>query len=320
MAEIIEGPEAIARGVAALRDGSLVAFPTETVYGLGADALNESAVARVFEAKNRPGSNPLIVHVSGAEMARTLTHEWTDDANQLAALWPGALTLVLPKSDAVPDAVTAGGPTVALRCPAHPIALALIEAFGGPIVGPSANLSGRVSPTRPEHAAAAFEHEDLVIIDGGACRSGIESTVVDLTTDPARVLRPGSIGIDQLARTLGRPVEPAAPDHDDSGARSPGRVGAHYRPSTALRVVETGELAGAGGRVAAVHWSGNPPQGAGGAIRLDAEIGGYACGLYAALHDADALGLDEIWIETPPGAANDPIRVAVMERLGRAGR
>jgi len=321
MAEILEGPEAIARGVDALRAGSLVAFPTETVYGLGADAGCEHAIARVFELKGRPPTNPLIVHVSGAEMARDLTRAWGGDADRAAAaLWPGALTLVLEKSDRVPDLATSGGATVALRCPAHPVALALIEAFGAPIVGPSANPSGRLSPTRAEHAAAAFEREELIVIDGGACRTGIESTVVDLTTDPARVLRPGGVGIDAIASALGRAVEPSGPVGAGGAARSPGRVGAHYKPRTALRVMDRAAIGDAGARVAVLYWSGGAPEHAGASIRMSAQAGAFGADLYAALHEADALGMDEIWVQSPPGAENDPIRVAVMERLGRAGR
>ena len=274
--------------------------------------------------KGRPSGNPLIVHVSGAEMAEDLASAWGEGARALAsAFWPGALTIVAPKAARVPGVVTGGGATVALRCPRHPVALALIEALGGPIVGPSANLSGRLSATRAEHAAAAFAGEDLVVIDGGACRSGIESTVVDPSEDPAVVLRPGSVGIDEIAAVLGRGVVFAGEvegEVEDGAARSPGRLGAHYRPATPVRVVDRDELAGAGADVAALHWSGEAPGGAGGAVRLPGEARGFGAALYAALHEADAMGLGVIWVESPPGDEKDAVRVAVMERLARAGR
>ena len=219
------GPEAIAEAVARLREGRLVAFPTETVYGLGADATNAGAVRAVFRVKGRPADNPLIVHVSEAAMARDATAAWPKSAGALAsAFWPGPLTLVLPKADAIPPEVTAGGPAVAVRMPDHALTLALIDAFGGPLVGPSANPSGYVSPTRPEHVREHFDEKLVLVLDGGPCRAGIESTVVDLTGASPRVLRPGVIGAAQIEAVLEETVEAAAGANEEPGpARSTAR-------------------------------------------------------------------------------------------------
>jgi L-threonylcarbamoyladenylate synthase len=252
------GPEDIAHGVARLNAGGLVAFPTETVYGLGADAFNADAVAHVFERKGRPPANPLIVHVSDGAMARTVVAQWSDRAQALAdAFWPGPMTLVLPKGDAVPLIVTGHGPTVGVRCPDHPLTLALIEAFGHPIVGPSANPSGAVSPTIAGHVRDAWpddgEDPDLgvFVIDGGPCRAGIESTVVDLCGAVAAVLRPGVIGTDAIAHVLGEEVlgvdalgvgvqaagHASGPEYTQE--RSPGRLGAHYQPGAPVHLYTT---------------------------------------------------------------------------------
>src|SRR5262245_53340115 len=238
-------PEEIAAAVARLRAGGVVAFPTETVYGLGADALSERAVARVFELKGRPGNNPLIVHVASAAMARDVVAPgaWGREAELLStAFWPGPLSIVLPRSAAVPANVTAGGPNVAVRCPDHPTTLALLEAFGGPLVGPSANPSGRVSPTTAAHVREAFGDE-VMVLDGGACRAGIESTVVSLV-GTARVLRPGVIGAGEIGRVLARDVEEArhAPQEESLASRpmeSPGRLASHYAPAARTLVVES---------------------------------------------------------------------------------
>ena len=176
------GPEEIAEAVRRLRGGGLVAFPTETVYGLGALALDPKAVARVFEAKGRPNTNPLIVHVSSIAMAMRLTSKWTAQANTRAEkFWPGPLSLVVAKAANIPDIVTAGGATVAIRMPAHPVTLALIEALDEPLVGPSANISGSISPTLAEHVRSTFADSIVYILDGGPCQRGIESTVVDVS-------------------------------------------------------------------------------------------------------------------------------------------
>ena len=222
-------PAAIRRAAAALRRGEPIGFPTETVYGLGALALDPAAVRRIFEAKGRPDDNPLIVHVTGLPMLRRLVKAVPPEARALAArFWPGPLTIVLPKRKVVPDVVTAGLPTVAVRVPDHPVALALIEAAGSPIAAPSANLSGRPSPTRAAHVAADFP--SLIVLDGGAAHHGLESTVVALG-DPPRVLRLGAIPVEELRGILpGLTVATKA----RARAESPGMRHRHYAPARPL--------------------------------------------------------------------------------------
>lgn len=322
MTETLEGPEAIVAAVARLGLGEPIAFPTETVYGLGADALDEDAVARIFALKGRPSTNPLIVHVSGAEMADELVEEWTHEAQLLAdAFWPGALTLVLNKSDRVPDIVTAGGPTVAVRCPEHPLALGLIEAYGKPIVGPSANPSGRISPTTAEHVEIGFEGQDLLILDGGSCRAGIESTVVDLTSDEPRVLRPGIVTVAQIARVLDRDVRI---DHQESGiTKSPGVLGAHYQPTKPAKLVSSDEITQAGSEIFVIAWSIEDLHDPQNRYVLSKDPLGFAQGLYNAMHQGDLSSASEIWIEHPPksdeiDSEDAQIWHAIMERLTRA--
>ncbi len=222
-------PAALRRAAAALRRGEPVGFPTETVYGLGANALDPAAVRRIFEAKGRPDDNPLIVHVTGLPMLRRLVLEVPAEVRALAArFWPGPLTIVLSKRRSVPDVVTAGLPTVAVRIPDHPVALALIEAAGVPIAAPSANRSGRPSPTRAAHVARDFP--GLLVLDGGPARHGLESTVVALG-DPPRVLRLGAVPVEELSRVLpGLVVATKA----RARAESPGMKHRHYAPARPL--------------------------------------------------------------------------------------
>lgn len=322
MAEIISGPEGIALGVRRLHAGGLVSFPTETVYGLGADALDGAAVERVFRLKGRPSNNPLIVHVSDETMARRVVETWSDDASTLAsAFWPGPLTLVLPRLATVPDVVTASGPTVAVRCPGHPVALALIEAFGGPIVGPSANPSGYISPTVPEHVRDAFDGEDLIVLDGGHCRAGIESTVLDLSGETPTVLRLGVIGAHRISAALGREIRVAEAHQAPEEARSPGLIGAHYQPRTPARLISGDDLPSAPSSAVLVSWSMDAHPSGGVLIRMPRELGGYAQAIYRALHEADRSAGSTIWIEHPP-EPGDPderaIAAALHERLRRA--
>jgi L-threonylcarbamoyladenylate synthase len=222
-------PAALRRAAAALKRGEPVAFPTETVYGLGANALDPAAVRRIFEAKGRPDDNPLIVHVTGVPMLRRLVRGIPPEARALAArFWPGPLTIVFDKTNAVPDVVTAGLPTVAIRVPDHPVALALIETAGVPIAAPSANRSGRPSPTRAAHVAVDFP--DLLVLDGGPARHGLESTVVALG-DPPRILRLGAIPFEEL-----RAILPALVVATKARARaeSPGMKHRHYAPARPL--------------------------------------------------------------------------------------
>lgn len=229
--------ELIQKAAACLAGGGLVAFPTETVYGLGALALDEHAVARIFTAKGRPVSDPLIIHLREPAQAAPLVADFPPLAERLAsAFWPGPLTLVLPKSDLVPGIVTAGGGTVALRIPNHPVALVLLEAVGAPIAAPSANRFGRISPTRAGHVLTELGGRIEILLDGGPTGHGLESTVLDLTSIPPRILRPGAITWEELRR-----IEPGIEiGAVSSGAdpaetlRSPGQMPAHYAPRTAL--------------------------------------------------------------------------------------
>ncbi|MEZ6242195.1 MAG: L-threonylcarbamoyladenylate synthase [Phycisphaerales bacterium] len=326
----VADPERIERCAERIRAGGLVAFPTETVYGLGADAFNEDAVRRVFELKGRPAGNPLIVHVDGAEMAGRVVREWTDEAQRLAdVFWPGPLTLVLEKGERVPSVVTGGGATVGVRCPDHPLTLALISACGTPLVGPSANPSGRVSPTTADHVREAFEASDVLTLDGGACRAGIESTVLDLTTTPARVLRLGVIGAERIQAALGREVVVEAHSRGgDAPARSPGLLGPHYAPSAPVRLISTRDeldrmVRGLGGGVIALVIEGSGLGGRGvRTIEMPSDPGGYAARLYAALREADAGKPPMIAVQRPPSGGETPearaIWAAVLERLTRA--
>lgn len=234
-APVIKADEAgIARAAEVLRRGGLVAFPTETVYGLGGDARSADAVARIYAAKGRPGFNPLIVHVADAAAAAQIA-VWSDRAERLASLWPGALTLVLPlrEGHGLPDSVTAGLNSVGLRVPAHPVARALLRAFGGPVAAPSANPSGQLSPTAPRHVKAGLA--DLVL-DGGACAVGVESTIVSLLDQP-RILRPGGVSRGALEVALDAPVL-GGPEVDQGTAprTSPGQLTSHYAPRAAVRL------------------------------------------------------------------------------------
>lgn len=229
-------PEGVARAAAVLAAGGLVAFPTETVYGLGGDARNGRAVPRIFEAKGRPLFNPLIVHVSDLAAARRIAR-FSDAAERLAsAFWPGPLTLVLEaRAEAgLSDLVIAGLPTVAIRVPEHPLAQALLKAFGGPVAAPSANPSGRVSPTRAAHVLEGLSGRIEAVLDGGACPVGVESTIVGMARAPA-LLRPGGLPAEAIEACLGAPL--GAPT---GGITSPGQLGSHYAPGAALRLDVTG--------------------------------------------------------------------------------
>lgn len=311
----------IERAVRRLHAGGLVAFPTETVYGLGAVATDPDAVARVFEAKGRPHSNPLIVHVSDVEMARSCASAWPRRAQQLAdAFWPGPLTIVVERGEAIPPIVTAGGPGVALRMPDHPLALELIRAVGRPLVGPSANRAGGVSPTTAAHVREAFGLREVLVLDGGPCQRGIESTVVGLLGERPRVLRPGVIGAAAIEAVVAGPVERGP--SPGAAVESPGLLGRHYAPTAPVRLVERPDAASLprGAVVLALRpladWPGER------IIAMPTEASAYARGLYAALRRADALAPDAIVVERPPrGSANaeeGAIWHAIADRLRRA--
>ncbi len=224
-----------------IRGGELVAFPTETVYGLGANALDPVAVAKIFEAKDRPHFDPLIVHVGRAADLETLVAEIPDVAKELAArFWPGPLTMVLPKTSRVPDLVTAGLGTVAVRVPDHPVAQALIREAGVPIAAPSANRFGRLSPTRAEHVLDQLGERIAYIYDGGPCRVGVESTVIDLTKSPPRLLRPGGVTLEDLKVAIGDIQYPgAAVDGTRETPAAPGMLAKHYAPRTRIVLVDS---------------------------------------------------------------------------------
>ena len=318
-------PIAIAAAAAVLRAGGLVAFPTETVYGLGADALDPAAVRRIFEAKGRPSFNPVIVHVAGADKARELARRWPVHATRLAdRFWPGPLTLVVSKDAAVPDIVTAGLDAVGIRVPAHPVALALLRAAGVPVAAPSANRFTQLSPTTAEHVAAALGNRVDLLLDGGPATVGIESTVVDLTGPEPRLLRPGMIAVAALEEVIG-PVRRDAPQPFPGAPRlSPGQVDRHYAPRTILELVTWAELETMAQQEGmkrgspawgALLYSDMRLPGASRVVHLPGEANEYARGLYAALHLLDAAGCDRILVERPPegsawGAVHDRLRRA----------
>lgn len=308
--------------------GGVVAFPTETVYGLGADALNAAAVRRVFELKGRPSANPLIVHVSGPEMSQRVVAPGAWDARAAVlsrAFWPGPLSIVVGRAGGVPNEVTAGAPTIAVRCPDHPVTLALLFEFGGPLVGPSANISGSVSPTRAEHVRSAFRAEDVMVLEGGPCRGGIESTVVSLASERVRVLRLGLIAPEEIEEVLAENVEveigQASAVGGESGAlESPGRMARHYAPATPMRVVEVNalgdELRTVRGRVVVLSQRLMDLAAPHVLVAMPVEAEAYAAALYAGLREADACGADAILVERPP--VDSAVWRAIADRLGRA--
>jgi L-threonylcarbamoyladenylate synthase len=316
-------PATIARAAALLGQGRLVAFPTETVYGLGANALDPAAVNRIYEAKGRPGYNPLIVHVADAAAARRLVTAWPEAAERLAARWwPGPVTLVLPKSREVPPEVTAGLSTVALRVPAHPVALALLKAAGMPVAAPSANRSGEVSPTTAEHVLLSLGDRVPMILDAGPTTIGIESTVIDLSDRAPTLLRPGMVTRAELESVIG-PVEVAAPVAEVGASRpAPGMLERHYAPKARVLLfrepseVETQarQARTQGGRVAALVRTA-PFRGADFQEQLPNDPAAYARELYGALHRLDGQAPALIVIERPPTA---PEWAGIRDRLVRA--
>lgn len=322
---------AIARAGEMLRAGGLVAFPTETVYGLGANARDPQAVRRIFEAKGRPTTDPLIVHVLDSDAARAVTSEWPDLARRLAAaFWPGPLTLVLPRHPDIPDLVTAGLDTVAVRVPSHPVARAILEAARVPIAAPSANRFTELSPTRAEHVARALDGRVDLIVDGGPTTVGIESTVIDLTGPRPVVLRPGTIPAPALAAVVGALGDAApTPADDDETAprRSPGTMARHYAPRAEVRLFDAAgrdavahfarARAAAGGVVGALLLSTDDDAAAGAThrITMPADPQAYARALYAALHTLDERGCELVLVELGP---DTPAWTGIRDRLQRA--
>jgi L-threonylcarbamoyladenylate synthase len=326
----------IDRAVALLQAGELVAFPTETVYGLGADAANPLAVAKIFAAKGRPADHPLIVHLAGAGCLERWARDIPSLAWELAeAFWPGPLTLILRRAAAVPTAVTGGQDSIGVRVPAHPVALALLRAYaeaGGGVDGmcglaaPSANRFGRISPTEARHVREELGDSVPLVLDGGRCLVGIESTILDLTrgdSQPPRLLRPGRVTPEQIAAVIGVLPEPPTLAGDDGAPRVSGSLAAHYAPRTPLRMVAATQLAKvvdelrqAGRRVVILCHGERPNTTAeNGTRKLAAHPNGYARALYAALRELDQMAADEIVVEAVPGTRD---WAAVADRLRRA--
>lgn len=314
-------PPNIAAAARRLQNGELVAFPTETVYGLGALAREAQAVAKIYRFKGRPAWNPLIVHVADIEAARQVA-EWNERAQKLAErFWPGPLTLVLPGKNAVCPAVSAGLSTVAVRVPAHPVALELLRQTSAPLAAPSANRSMQLSPTRAAHVIAGLGKE-VWVLDGGECQVGLESTVLDLSGARPAILRPGALGERDLAPLIGdlsAPLASSAPQDEEPRA-SPGQMARHYAPRAPLRLFSHltdahfhAALLGAGKKLGVVALE--PTALGAREIILPAQPAAYARQLYAALHELDAAGVELILVERVPVT---PQWDAIRDRLERA--
>ncbi|MEJ2292525.1 MAG: L-threonylcarbamoyladenylate synthase [Deinococcales bacterium] len=330
----------VAEAVGVLQRGGLVAFPTETVYGLGAAARDRGALARLYAAKGRPPSHPVIVHLPSAEALPGWAREIPERARRLAeAFWPGPLTLVLQRAAGVPDEVTGGQDTVGLRVPDHPLALRLLHRFGDGVAAPSANRFGRISPTTAAHVADEFADLDVLVLDGGPCRVGLESTIVDLSAGAPRLLRPGGVHRHALEQLLGervalaehlserdepRPERPAEGPAGAAGAqtpvpRAPGGLPRHYAPTTPAELVAPEALEARvrqlGAAVAVLARRPPPPEYRGAWTELPGDPESYAQALYAALRRLDASGSARIVIEAVPAG---PDWLAVRDRLHRA--
>ena len=317
---ILDGhdPSALAQAAQLLADGGLVGLPTETVYGLGARADQDRAVAGIFAAKGRPADHPLIVHVPDVAAAQHFTPRWTVAAQRLAdAFWPGPVTLIVPRRDGVATAAAGGHPTVGLRCPAHPIAQALLRSAAAlgvaGVAAPSANRFGRVSPTQAAHVASEFG-PGLLVLDGGPCTVGIESTIVDCSRAQPVLLRPGVLTRERLEQALGEPLA----ERDAAAPRASGDLASHYAPSARLRLLDARALEEAGrcGEGVAVYSRACPAGTAAAQWRpMPDDPALVAQQLFAVLRDFDAAGMREIWVEQPPDL---PQWEGVRDRLRRA--
>ena len=305
-----------------IRAGDLVAFPTETVYGLGADASNDAAVAKIFAAKGRPADHPLIVHIASAAQVSDYASSVPPFAQALIqAFWPGPLTVILPRKPGVATAAAGGQNSIGLRCPAHPLALEFLKLCNTGVAGPSANKFGRVSPTTAQHVAQEFG-DSLIVLDGGPCKVGIESSIVDCTRSQPVLLRPGVLTREQLSAACGQPVL-SADEQPDTAPRAPGTLESHYAPNAKVRLMQAGaiqtalDLLGADAAHIAVY--------ARSIVRIQSAKVLYrrmpddalatAEQMFAVLRDFDAQGVKLIWIEPVPGAADwDGVR----DRLARA--
>ncbi len=318
---------AVKRAAELLRAGEVVALPTETVYGLAANALDAKAVGRIYEIKGRPSHNPIIVHVAGEEMAGRCVKSWPATAQKLAkAFWPGPLTLVLPRAKEIPDIVTAGGDTVGVRWPSHPFIQAVIRECGFPLAAPSANLSGRVSPTNAEHVRAQLGDRIRLIVDGGQSQVGIESTVLDLTQNPPQILRPGMIHGETLVAVIGELGTRNSELGTKNTVRSPGLLEKHYAPRAKLVVLNWSDDASLRMQIvnrkskivnchviAHTHIPSAEELARVSVIPHDAEA--FARAIYAELHRCDEAGAELIVVEAPPDA---PEWRAIADRLQRA--
>ena len=318
--------KAVRRAAELLRAGEVVALPTETVYGLAANALDETAVAKIFQIKGRPSHNPIIVHVAGNEMAQACVTQWPALAEKFSkAFWPGPLTLVLPRAEKIPDNVTAGGETVGIRWPSHPFIQAVIREGGFPLAAPSANLSNQVSPTNAEHVRAQLAGKIPLIVDGGQSQVGIESTVLDLTVTPPKILRPGMIHAESLA-AVGGEIQISNSEFKISDLRSPGLLKKHYSPKAKLLVLNWRDDAELKFKIQNSKFKiencfivahTRIPAGENFAdvsvMPHDAEA--FARALYAELHRCDAAGAELIVVEAPPDL---PEWSGIADRLRRA--
>jgi L-threonylcarbamoyladenylate synthase len=320
--------KAVLRAAELLRAGEVVALPTETVYGLAANALDETAVAKIFQVKGRPANNPIIVHVASLELANRCVAQFPPVAEKLAkAFWPGPLTLVLSRAETIPGVVTAGGPTVGIRWPAHPFIQAAIRECGVPLAAPSANLSNRVSPTNAGHVRAQLGGKIPLIVDGGQSQVGIESTVLDLTVSPPRILRPGMIRAESLAAVCGEVQSPKSrAQGPDSALRSPGLLKKHYSPKARLAILNWRDDAELESKIKNSKFkiqncfviahsripSGRNVAGVS-VIPHDAEA--FARAIYAELHRCDEAGVGTIIVEAPPEL---PEWAGIADRLRRA--
>jgi len=320
---------AVRRAAELLLAGEVVALPTETVYGLAANALDEKAVAKIFQIKDRPANNPIIVHIASIEMAKRCVAHWPVGAGQLAkAFWPGPLTLVLPRAKEIPGIVAAGGTTVGVRWPGHPLIQAVIRECGFPLAAPSANLSSRISPTNARHVRQQLGGKICLIVDGGQAQVGIESTVLDLTVSPPRVLRPGMIHAESLAAVMGvvRSQKPEVRSKSSKALPSPGLLKKHYAPKTKLLVLSWRDDAHLNSQLSTLNPQPSTcfviahthiPSGENFArvsfIPHDGEA--FALAIYAELHRCDEAGAKLIVVEAPPESLEWS---GIADRLRRA--
>jgi len=300
------------RAAELLRAGGLVAFPTETVYGLGANALDSRAVERIYKAKGRPASSPLIVHVDSVEMARSLTTEWPSEAGALAErFWPGPLTLVIAKAAILPGIVTANLETVGLRVPSHPVALALIRAAGVPVAAPSANPFTGLSPTTAAHVRENLGDRVDIVLDGGPTTVGIESTVLSLATQPATLLRPGMVSREAIEEVIGR-IAAAGPASVEGPHASPGMHQQHYRPRTPVIIGEPSP-----GHRSVYLYREHPSMAATENVLMPRDARAYAASLYSTLHGLDTGAWELIAVEELPSESE---WAGISDRLRRAAQ